>query len=105
MVSVQDCQESEVDMKKLLCVIAIFALTLTTNAHSACELRIGWEQWEPYQFKDSSGNFAGLDLEIVKTVLEESGCKTNFKGISWKRLLVSIENGSMDVAMGASEAV
>lgn len=91
-------------MKKLLCVVAAFALTLTTHAYSECAIRIGWEQWEPYQFKDSSGNFAGLDLEVVKTVLEESGCKTSFIGISWQRLLISIENGSMDVAMGASKS-
>lgn len=91
-------------MKKWLCVVAACALTLATNAYSECELRIGFEQWEPFQFKDNSGNFVGLDLEIVKAVLEETGCKANFIETSWQRLMVSIENGSMDIAMGASKA-
>jgi polar amino acid transport system substrate-binding protein len=95
---------SEDDMKKWLCVIAAFALALATKAYSECELRVGFEQWEPFQFKDHNGNFAGLDLEVVKVALEESGCKANFIETSWQRLMVSIENGSMDVAMGASKA-
>lgn len=91
-------------MKKWLCVVATFALALTTEAHSECEMRAGFEQWEPFQFKDNNGHFAGFDLEVVKTVLEEIGCKANFIETSWQRLMVSIENGSMDVAMGASKA-
>lgn len=91
-------------MKKWLCVIAVFALTLATHAYSECELRIGFEQWEPFQFKDNDSHFTGLDLEVVKAALEESGCKASFIETSWQRLLVSIENGSMDVAMGASKS-
>ena len=91
-------------MKKLLYVIAISIFTLTTHAYSECRIRVGWEPWEPYQFKDSNGNFAGLDLEIVRAALEEAGCKVDFMRIAWQRLMASIEYGSMDAAMGASKS-
>lgn len=91
-------------MKKLLHVLAIFAFTLTTHAYSECTIRAGWEPWEPYQSKDSNGNFVGLDLEVTRAALEEAGCKTDFMRIAWQRLLTSVEDGSMDVAMGASKS-
>lgn len=76
-------------MKKLLYVLAIFAFTLTTHAYSECTIRVGWE-------------FVGLDLEIIQAALEEVGCKTDFRRMVWQRILTSIEDGSMDAAMGAS---
>lgn len=91
-------------MNKRFWVIAAFALVFATKAYAECEMRVGFEQWEPFQFKDNNGNFAGFDLDVVKAVLEKAGCKAKFIETSWQRLLVSIENGSMDVAMGASKA-
>ncbi len=89
-------------MKKVFFIFAVFLLTLTSSAFSECKVTVGWEEWEPYQFKNSNGVLSGVDIEIIKAAFDESGCKAEFKEMPWKRQLVSVEDGSLNVAPGAS---
>ncbi len=91
-------------MKKVLFIFAAFvlALSLNSSAFAECKVTVGWESWEPYQFKNSSGVLSGVDIDIIKAAFEESGCKVEFKEMPWKRQLVSVEDGSLNIAPGAS---
>jgi polar amino acid transport system substrate-binding protein len=91
-------------MHKLTYTFAAFllTLTLTVSGYSECKIKAAWEPYEPYQFKDSKGNYTGLDLDIVKAVFEEAGCKIDFLEIPWKRQLACVEDGNINTIMGVS---
>jgi polar amino acid transport system substrate-binding protein len=83
----------------------ILPLVLGTFIHSAsaCEIKVSWESWSPYQVKDSSGKISGLDVELTEAVAKEAGCKITFIDLPWNRQLSQNEAGEVDVTMGASK--
>ncbi len=91
-------------MKKVLFIFTALVLTLILNssAYPECKITVGWEPWEPNQFKNSSGTLSGVDIEIIQAALEDSGCNLEFKEMIWEKQLISIENGSLNLAIGAS---
>lgn len=65
-------------------------------------LKVGWEQSPPYQYNDST-KLTGLDIEIPRKVLEQSGeFAPHFITAPWKRQLYWIESGELDIILGAS---
>lgn len=76
----------------------------TMSASYACDIKISWEPWQPYQFKDSAGKLSGLDIELTEAVVKEAGCKATFVEMPWNRQLSSAEAGDVDVVMGAGKS-
>lgn len=85
----------------LIAAACTLALSVAGAAHAACTLSLGWESYEPFQFKDASGAVTGVDVEVFREVAKEVGCTVTTKEIPWKRLLNDLEAGKMDAAMGA----
>lgn len=83
-------------------VTLIFSLSLGADAYSAKKIVVAWESWPPYQFKDSSGNLSGLDVEITRSALEAVGYTVEFQEMPWIRQLISVANGEIDVVMAAT---
>ncbi|MDO9182203.1 MAG: transporter substrate-binding domain-containing protein [Bacteriovorax sp.] len=85
--------------------ISLFLLGLLIFSNSkACEVKIGWEPWVPYQVKQASGQPVGLDVELLQAVLTNTGCTPKFIELPWARQLVESEIGSIDIVMGASKS-
>ena len=80
----------------------LVAIGLPGVALGDCKLTAGYELEPPYHYPDSNGTIIGIDAEILITVLEEIGCRVNFKVRPWKRTLLGIEHGKLDIALGAS---
>lgn len=74
---------------------------LAAAGADACTLNLGWESYEPFQFKDADGKVTGLDVEIFQAIAKDAGCTVTVKEVPWKRLLGDMETGKMDAAMGA----
>jgi len=79
---------------------AVLALGAVGPA-KACELRVGWQVWAPYQMPGDSGP-KGLDIALIRTVAERAGCAVAFQQVPWTRLLQDVESGDMDVALAAA---
>lgn len=93
-------------LKSSLLVLLTFSLFLfsTSSSWANCEkkIRMGWEDWNPYQYVNKKGTLTGLDIELVQAIVENMGCQIDFKEMPWKRHLLAIEKGRMDLAAGAS---
>jgi polar amino acid transport system substrate-binding protein len=78
-------------------------LFLSTNFVLAEELSFGWEDWQPYQYKDSDGQVTGLDIELSQAIFGNFDYQLALQEMPWKRHLNSIEDGSTDIAASASK--
>ena len=78
------------------------ALLLCSFGLFACQLTASWEPWEPYQFKDSQGQTAGLDIELIGAVAGQLGCQVEYVQRPWSRTLQEIKTGSVNLSAGAS---
>lgn len=66
-------------------------------------LVLGWDLWEPYQYLDTNNKPTGLDIEMASAIVSAAGCTLSIVQIPWKQHLKAMENGSIDLAAGASQ--
>tara|TARA_B110000503_G_scaffold141447_1_gene235056 strand:+ start:1396 stop:2196 length:801 start_codon:yes stop_codon:yes gene_type:complete len=69
----------------------------------SCQFVLGFDAWEPYQYEDVGERVAGLDIELVATVLENMGCQLTYQQGTWVDLLVALKQGEVDILLGASK--
>ena len=67
-----------------------------------CNLVVGWDPWEPYQFMDVDGNVRGLDIELVEAAFGAAGCAPEYVEGRWATLLRQLQEGRVDVLTGAT---
>ncbi|TQV89235.1 substrate-binding periplasmic protein [Aliikangiella coralliicola] len=67
-----------------------------------CQLNMGWDPWEPYQYLTPDDKVQGLEIDLVSAMAKEAGCDLNFVQKNWMNLLNGIRNGSIDMLGGAS---
>ncbi|WP_194756868.1 substrate-binding periplasmic protein [Aliidiomarina indica] len=67
-----------------------------------CQLTLGFESWEPYQYLSAGGEAGGVDIEIAKRALSHMNCTLRAQQGSWMELIEWIQNGDIDFVMGAS---
>lgn len=92
-------------MKKLMAhfsmaLLLAFSFAISAQAES---LKVGWEPWEPYQYENSQGKLTGLDIDLIRAILEGSKLNHEFVKRPWKRLLSEVKSGSIHIAPGASK--
>lgn len=68
-----------------------------------CELTLGMDAWEPYQYMTVGNTVAGLDVEIVQAVMDNMDCSLNVIQGSWLELLTLLKQGEVDFVLGASK--
>ena len=68
-----------------------------------CNLTLGFDAWEPYQYADVGGRVAGLDIELVYGVAKAIGCDISYKQGTWVELLSLLKDGEIDMLLGASK--
>ncbi len=68
-----------------------------------CNLVLGFDAWEPYQYADVGGRVAGLDIELITSVAEDIGCNITYQQGTWVDLLSLLKQGNIDMLLGASK--
>ncbi len=81
---------------------ATAAAAPATAPPPACELTMGWDPWEPYQYRDVRGEVTGLDVEIAKAVAAAAGCELVFVDGQWMDMLNRLRDGDVDLLAGAT---
>lgn len=72
-------------------------------APESCEMTMGLDAWEPYQYMTVGNKVAGLDVELVQAVANGMDCKLNVVQGSWLELLTLLKEGNVDFVLGASK--
>lgn len=80
---------------------AVQAVAATTDAMQ-CQLKLGFEAWEPYQFTSLDNKPSGLDIELVEAVAQQMGCQIVAQQGTWTDLISALKVGTVDLLLGAS---
>ena len=93
-------------MKKILAIFFIFHLALlTTDAQSLSEkynakrpvvMVCDWDK-PPYEFLNSNGEPAGINIDVMRAVMEEIGIPVKFVMKEWSIALKTFERGNADI--------
>lgn len=93
-------------MKKLLSVLAVIALLLT----SACSAKEDGSKklkvltssgYKPYEVIDENGNLSGFDIDVVKRVAEIAGYEIQIQDVDFDAIVPSVKTGKADLAIAA----
>ncbi len=71
------------------------------NAFADCELRIRVTNYPPHYYKDN-GQWRGMAVELAETLLNEANCKSTYTIQPWKRALISMKQGKLDMQLNLS---
>ena len=91
-------------IKQFILLFIVVLLSTAWNYASSEEISLGWEDWQPYQYKDESGTVTGLDIELVQTIFANINYQLRLIELPWKRHLESVKAGRIDLAASASKA-
>ena len=84
-------------------LVTLLLSTLLAYPACACDtpLRVGWDDWPPYHFRNNKGELQGFAVEVLQGVAGEMGCEIVFRERPWKRQLQELQSGEADMAMEA----
>lgn len=66
-------------------------------------LRMGYDIYPPFQMSDPHEVNIGIDLELMKAALKQMGCEIQLNLSPWKRQLILMKNGDLDIVSSASK--
>lgn len=76
---------------------------VVSSAQPACAVSLGFDVWEPYQYVDIDGQVIGLDIDVIKHILEDLDCQVTYVRGTWVSLLEDLRQGNVDMLLGASK--
>lgn len=53
--------------------------------------------YPPFTYRDSTGNFTGLDIEAARWIAERQGFDVGFVPVPWDRVLEALRDGHIDI--------
>lgn len=65
-------------------------------------LRVGFYERPPFQWIDSEGKPAGLDIELMQLIASESAYTLDFQEYPWNRIVSNLRAGELDIALSAA---
>jgi len=86
-------------MKKL--IILIFCFT-SLNAFADCQLRVRVTDYKPQYYQNEQGKWRGMAVELAEVLLKEAKCKPVYEISPWKRSLLLLKEGNLDMMMNLS---
>lgn len=65
------------------------------------EIKIGWEEYKPYQYEEG-GKVVGSDVDAFVAVMDHLRCGYKLEKSPWERTLMNVKNGTFLFAAGAT---
>lgn len=90
-----------------ICFVLILGAQSSSALDEDCSqpLWLGWESAAPFLYLDARQQLQGLDYELVAAALQDAGCSVVYLRYEtpWKRQLLWVEEGYLDLLVGASK--
>ncbi|MCJ8321514.1 MAG: transporter substrate-binding domain-containing protein [Colwellia sp.] len=80
---------------KLFLFILIISLVSSFYA-VACELKVGFQEFPPYFYKDDSGKLQGIDVDLFKSLALVIHCDVHFMSVAFDEGLKLLKDGKID---------
>jgi len=58
---------------------------------------------DPWYIKEANGNITGIDIELIRAILDNIGCSIKVIEQPWARQLLSSQKGKLDIILNASK--
>lgn len=98
---------------RLLLVLSFIGLTMLgcqatpsnngpMETSEKCLLRVGFDNWPPYQYLNDQQQVVGSDIQVMQPLFAKMGCELSFVRGNWFSLLADLASGDVDVLIGAS---
>ncbi|NLZ43958.1 MAG: basic amino acid ABC transporter substrate-binding protein [Clostridia bacterium] len=90
----------------LVVLVVVVALVIVFTGKQEKEaqaiLRVGTDAaYEPFEYIDEDGNFAGFDIELITLIAEEMGRKLELQNVQWDGIIPGLMNGNYDCLISA----
>lgn len=88
----------------LLCTLAGCAGGAQKAAESAQDLpviRVGSDNYPPYNYDDANGQPTGIDVDLAKEAFRRMGYQATFVTIDWEKKKELVESGAIDCIWGS----
>ena len=90
----------------LVVLVVVVALVIVFTGKQEKEaqaiLRVGTDAaYEPFEYIDEDGNFAGFDIELITMIAEEMGRKLELQNVQWDGIIPGLMNGNYDCLISA----
>jgi polar amino acid transport system substrate-binding protein len=58
-----------------MCALSLIGalVWISMNPAAAQEVSMGWEDWQPYQYRNDRQEVTGLDVELMQAIFENMG--------------------------------
>ncbi len=84
--------------------LLVMALTPATVPALSCSLKLAFEHWPPYIYRDAKSLPTGLDFELAQAILNEAHCALVVeKELPAARRQLLFEQGELDLMLAASD--
>ena len=92
-------------MKKILSltlILSVIMIMFSGCLQSPKTLTVGTDAtYEPFESIDESGNFVGLDIELIEMVAAEMDMELEIKNVNWDGIIPGLLNGNYDCLISA----
>ena len=91
-------------MKKLTAVVLALTLCLCACGALAEHFVIATDTvFKPFEYTDASGNFVGIDVDILAAIAEDQGFTYDLNSLGWDAAIAACQAGQADgMIAGAS---
>lgn len=98
-------QTRGVSVKKFLSltlILSVIMIVFSGCFQSTKTLTVGTDAtYEPFESIDESGNFVGLDIELIEMVAAEMNMELEIKNVNWDGIIPGLLNGNYDCLIAA----
>ncbi|MEO9167574.1 MAG: transporter substrate-binding domain-containing protein [Aestuariivirga sp.] len=78
-----------------------FLLTLPTTLYADIRFGVAAEPYPPFTFKDTSGNWVGWEIDMMKALCEKLAEKCQVVAVSWEGIIPALKAKQFDVILAS----
>ncbi len=90
--------------KKTLLIIMVISIVLSgcqmintnNNKEYSKTIVVGIDDYSPYTYRDTSGKYKGIDVELARAAFHKLGYEVKFKKVVWENKNEDLDAGNID---------